>query len=513
MVRISIDSKKTIGTVSPELHSQFIEFLGDCIYGGIWVGPDSEIPNIRGIRKDAVEALKEAAPPVIRWPGGCYADTYHWRDGIGDPEKRPVTYNENFGTYEEDSNAFGTDEFMLLCELVGARPWLNVNMMTGTPAEMREWMEYCNRDAGTAAATERAENGHPLPYRAELWGIGNEMWGGGGNCTPESYIREYRRFASAAPSFVRLEDGRPVRGLQIRKILSGADGNKKRERVLWTKGVFEELAKFRTPPFDGMDLHFYNWNVPADLHSELVFDEAEWDSCIAGCLELEEVLQEQYGLIQEGLAGLPGPETDLFPFRKPHCDLIIGEWGNWHGAAFRNRPALYQQCCMRDAVTTALTLNLLQRNCDKVTMACAAQTFNVLNSLFLTDGDVLIRTPNFDVFRMYREERGGEAVEVKEAPEEKVFAQAVKKDGKLFVNLVNASMTEEKEVVLALSGYEAEASEILCSDDVHACNTKEKPDRVRRTAGTLPEKTPEGFAAKLPPASVQVLVFGEKEAE
>ena len=199
MSKIVVKCDTNSGYISPELHSQFIEFLGTCIYDGIWVGEDSEIPNYAGMRKDVVDALKVLEPPVIRWPGGCYADTYHWRDGIGEREKRPVTYNENFGTFEVDNNHFGTHEFMQFCEMLGAKPWLNVNLLSGSVSEMREWVEYCNRSEKTSLSMERAKNGSEEPFQVKFWGIGNESWDGGGKMTAQLYANEYRKFASSMP--------------------------------------------------------------------------------------------------------------------------------------------------------------------------------------------------------------------------------------------------------------------------------------------------------------------------
>ena len=232
-----ITFRKLIGEnyIYPELQGHFIEFLGSCIYDGIWVGEDSEIPNYHGIRKDLVDAFQKLHPPVIRWPGGCYADVYHWRNGIGPRENRPVTYNENFGTFETDPNQFGTHEMMEFCEMIGAKPWFNINMMTGSPAEMREWMEYCNRRESTTLTRERKVNGHEAPFQVEYWGIGNEVWDGGGKMTPQMYADEYRKFASSCPSF-----GPGDQAFPPKCIASGPDGNKPKERVVWTKDFFKE---------------------------------------------------------------------------------------------------------------------------------------------------------------------------------------------------------------------------------------------------------------------------------
>lgn len=296
MSTVKIDVQKKRGKISKELHSHFIEFLGGCIYDGLWVGEDSDIPNYDGLRKDAVDALRKLEPPVIRWPGGCYADTYHWRNGIGPREKRPITYNENFGTYELDSNQFGTHEFMKLCELVGAKPWLNINMMTGSSAEMREWMEYCNREEETSLVKERKANGAEKPFGVEYWGIGNEVWAGGGNMTAEGYADEYRKYATAFPNFISLENGGEPR-VAMKRIASGPDGNKPKERVEWTKRFFKALGNFRRPAIDGYDLHFYNWNLENFEQKETEFDEQDWNRVIRGCLELEEVILDRKSVV------------------------------------------------------------------------------------------------------------------------------------------------------------------------------------------------------------------------
>lgn len=502
---IRIDSEKKNGHINKELHGQFIEFLGSCIYDGIWVGEDSAIPNYGGMRKDAVDALKKLAPPVVRWPGGCYADTYHWKNGIGPREERPITYNENFGTYEPDSNQFGTHEFMKLCEMIGAKPWLNINMMTGSTEEMRDWMEYCNRKQETTLSLKRKENGADQPFDVELWGIGNEVWAGGGTMTAESYAAEYRKYAKAFPSFISLEGGETDQPA-MKRIASGPDGNKPQERVQWTKDFFKELGKYRRPEIDGYDLHFYNWNLGNLNLKEWEYSEEEWDSVISGCMELEEVIKEQADLIKEGIEALP-EEEGYFKREKPACDLIVGEWGNWHGAAFVNRPALFQQCTMRDAITTALTLDIFHRNCKDVKMACVAQTVNVLNSLILTEGETCIKTPNYDIFQMYKVHRDAEALDIV-SQEKKVHVFASVKDGKIYVNLVNTSMAEETDIQLSFSDLRKYSSgQVLESVDPHAFNTKENPDRIRVKDAEKPQEENGEFTVHMNAASVQVLCF------
>ncbi|MBT1175041.1 alpha-L-arabinofuranosidase [Bifidobacterium sp. LC6] len=476
---IIINPHQEIGSIDPKLHGQFIEFLGECIDEGLWVGEDSAIENEHGYRKATLDALRALKPPVIRWPGGCYADTYHWRDGIGPREHRATTFNENFATYELDDHAFGTDEFLRLCELIGAEPWININMLSGTVAEMKDWMEYCNREQPTDLARERAANGHEAPYGVKYWGIGNEVWAGGGTMTPSTYLDEYRRFASAMPSFTT-DVFAPS---PMYAIACGPDGNKPRERVKWTQDFFRGLAEYRQPRINGYDLHFYNWNVDNDADTPTEFDEAGWNKVIAGCLELEDILRDQWRLINDGLALINEPEVAM-DTKLTHVDLIIGEWGNWHKPAFYARPALKQQVTMRDAITTALTLDLLQRNCDKVTMACNAQTINVLNSLILTEGDATILTPNYDVFMMYQQHRGAVALDVPRADADDkdvyVFASKSVDGSELLINLTNAHMSDEATVTLVLpAGARVEQMRELAAADPHDCNTVDQPDLVR----------------------------------
>ncbi len=512
MDRILVHTEKEKGLIQPELHGQFIEFLGACIYDGIWVGEHSEIPNYDGLRKDVVDGLRELAPPIIRWPGGCYADTYHWRSGIGRKEERPITYNENFGTFEIDTNQFGTHEFMKLCRLVGAKPWLNINLLSGSAAEMRDWMEYCNRKETTTLAKEREENGSKEPFEVEYWGIGNEVWAGGGTMTAETYATEYRKYASAFPSFATAETMFQGPAF-LKRIASGPDGNKPMERVAWTKDFFGALAKYRQPVVDGYDLHFYNWNRKNTENRETEFDETQWYEVIHSCFELEEVIREQYELIREGLKGYPEAEG-FFRGAEPHCDLIVGEWGNWHASAFTNRPALNQQCTMRDAITTALTLDIFHHNCKLVSMACVAQTVNVLNSLFLTEGAKCLRTPNYDVFLMYKVHRGSSAVEIEQlqsGDQKEVYAFASVKDEIISVNLININNKQQKKLGLDF-GTEAEflEAEVLKGDEPNAYNTFEQPERVRKKKAKAPERDGSAYILSLPAASVSVYRFLRK---
>ncbi len=502
---VLINPVDTISVINPKLHGQFIEFLGQCIDGGIWVGEDSDIPNTKGYRNDTLEVLKEIAPPVLRWPGGCYADMYHWRNGVGPRDRRPVTFNENFGTFEREDNQFGTDEFLQLCEMIGAEPWININMLSGDIAEMKEWMEYCNRADDTTIARERAANGHPEPYNVKYWGIGNEVWAGGGTMTPSTYMDEYRRFSSAMPKFTKSV----FEASEMFPIASGPDTNKPRESVKWTEDIFKAISEYRQPPIKGYDIHFYNWNIVDPQDTPVDFTEEGWDRVITGCLELEDLIKVQSTLIKNGLKLVPEPEGAL-DSKLEHVDMVVGEWGNWHYSAFIAQPALKQQVTMRDAITTALSLDVLQRNCDKVLMACNAQTVNVLNSLVLSFGDGIVKTPNYDVFMMYKDQRGNTALNVpRQDPESGVyvFASQNPQTGEIAVNLTNASMNDAATIALTFpSQASIESITRLDAADVHDVNTIEDPDNVRAHAVT-DEIYPEAAVQNVivPAASITVL--------
>lgn len=512
--RVKIETQITEGYIHPELHGQFIEHLGACIDGGIWVGEASDIANSNGLREEVVLALRELEPPVLRWPGGCFADTYHWKDGIGPKDKRPVTFNANFGTNELEYNAFGTHEFMDLCSKIKAKPWLNMNLLSGTVEEMVSWAEYCNRPHTTNLATLRKENGATEPFNVTYWGIGNEAWAGGGFYTAEGYADAYRRYVSAFPSFP-VEEGINTlfpKCLPTKLIAVGPDGNKPIERVQWTTRFFKAMAEFRMPKMDAYDLHFYNWNSQNEAGTVTEFDEAGWYRLLDGALEIEEVLIEQYELINQYL-----PKGDKGPFSiEPKVDLIIGEWGNWH-AFEQGKPALWQQNTVRDMVSYALTLDVFHKHCDKVTMACLAQSVNVLGSLILTEGETTILTPTYYLFLLYKPHRGALKVHCETESELKysriskvmgIHSFASIKDGIVTVNIINTDMNEKNEVMLSLDcGGEWLESQVLTGEHPWDMNDKEHLNKVVPKAGVLPNKRGDDWCLEVAKASVTVLRF------
>jgi alpha-N-arabinofuranosidase len=318
--------------------------------------------------------------------------------------------------------------------------------------------------------------------------------------TPQTYLARYRDFATAMPRFT----GSVFETPDVYPIASGPDGNKPRERVAWTRDLFRALAEYRQPPIAGYDLHFYNWNIDHEDDTPTSFDRAGWDRVIAGAGELEQVIEEQSALIAEGLALIPEPESS-FDSRLSHVDLIVGEWGNWHRDAFVARPALRQQVTMRDAITTALSLDILQRHADTVSMACNAQTVNVLNALILTEDEHTVLTPNYDVFAMYRPHRGATALRVD--PEvDGVHAFASVDGDRLLVNLTNVAMTDEAEIELTFAGpVRLERIDRLSAEEPTQHNTVAEPDAVRRVSTPLDTPAAASHTLRLAPGSVNVL--------
>lgn len=504
---IVIDTNKKIDRIEPALHGQFIEHLGKCINGGLM--------SEEGIRQDIIDALARIEPPVVRWPGGCFADRYHWRDGIGDVKKRPINFNTNFGTNQLERNQFGTHEFMDFCSQIKAKPWININMLTGTIQEMVDWAEYCNRSAETTIGRKRKENGHESPFNVEFWGIGNEAWAGGGNYTAQGYANEYRKYASSFPSFPLEETSHLMfpELLPIKLIAVGPDGNKAIERVKWTTDFLKELQNYRLPPIYGYDLHFYNWNINEEAGTTTKFDETQWYTLLDGALEIETVIEEQYDLIKKNL---PNLEEDNPFIQESQVNLIIGEWGNWHPFDTK-QSALWQQNTVRDMISYALTLDIFHHHADKVKMACLAQTINVLGALILTQGDEVICTPTYYLFEMYKRHRGAQALDVEVASPilyenkkqvKQIHAFASLNGNQLFVNLINTNYKDPSDVGIL---FELEGqwicSTTLTSNEPSDCNTIKNKDLVKPRKGPIPHKENGKWTICLPKASVTVLTF------
>ncbi len=444
-------------TISRHIYGHFAEHLGRCIYEGIWVGEESTIPNTRGIRNDVVSALRRLSVPVLRWPGGCFADEYHWKDGIGPRQARPRMINTHWGGVVEN-NHFGTHEFMDLCEQIGAEPYVCGNVGSGTVQEMMEWVEYITSDADSPMANLRRRNGRESPWKLPYFGVGNEGWGCGGNMRPEFYADNYRRYNT----FVKNHSGN-----RIRRIACGsnaADYN-------WT----ETLMKMAGDQMDGLSLHWYT--VPTGdwqrKGSATEFGEGEWYSTFVQTVRMGELVTAHSDIM------------DRFDPQK-RVGMVVDEWGTWHDPEPGTNPAfLYQQNTLRDALAAAINLNIFNWHCDRVTMANIAQTINVLQAMVLTDRDRIVLTPTYHVFEMYKVHQGATLVPVElESPTYKIgdsvlpmLHASASRDaaGKVHLTLVNIDPTRPALVSTPLAPREA-TGRILTSAAMNAHNTFDAPN-------------------------------------
>ncbi|MFN8498962.1 MAG: alpha-L-arabinofuranosidase C-terminal domain-containing protein [Anaerolineae bacterium] len=464
---IDIILAEPIATINPNIYGHFSEHLGACIYNGAWVGEDSAIPHSGGLCNDVITALRRIRPPVMRWPGGCFADDYHWRDGIGPTSARPRRINIHWGDVVE-TNAFGTHEFIRYCEAIGAQPYIAANLGSGTPQEMRDWVEYCNFPDGTMLTDLRAANGAPAPFGVRYWGVGNEAWGCGGHFTPEDYATEYRRHAT----YLRDFGGQP-----LSLIACGPNGND----LEWTQRFFTKL--FDGAPgarrIHGYAAHYY-CNTPG---TALEFDDSGWYRLLEQAQGMETLITQQRALM------------DAFdPLRQ--IGLVVDEWGAWHQPTpGRNPKFLWQQNTLRDAMLAAITLDIFNRHADKVAMANIAQTINVLQALLLTENGRTVTTPTYHVFDLYQAHQGGQAVRVlfdtpdltyvSDGTTRRLFGlagSASLREQRLTLTVVNPRIGEPVETTVHLlgGGQVIEGREtVLAHSDIHAHNTFDAPDTVR----------------------------------
>jgi alpha-N-arabinofuranosidase len=441
MTRINIRRDQSAGTISRYIYGNFSEHLGHCIYGGIFVGKDSDIPNVNGIRTDVVEAMKAIHMPVLRWPGGCFADEYHWRDGIGPQEQRRNMVNTNWGGVTED-NSFGTHEFMELCSQVGCEPYITGNVGSGTAQEMSEWVEYLNSDGDSTVVRERRANGRQDSWGVKYWGVGNESWGCGGIMRPEYYADVYRRYQNFC---------RQYGSNKLYKIACGPNG----ADTNWTDVVMKNAAFC----MDGLSLHFYTipggWN---NKNKATEFTKDDYWETLAVASEMEQRVSEHAAIMDK-----------YDPDKR--VGLIVDEWGTWFEVEPGTNPGfLYQQNTMRDAMVAAVTLDIFNKHCDRVYMANIAQTVNVLQAIILTEGGKMVLTPTYYVFDLYQHHMDAKElaceVEAAQLGTEKfrvagVTASASEKDGFVTVTLSNLDPDKADEVVISLPGAAEVTGRIL----------------------------------------------------
>lgn len=495
--RVTVYPTAEIGTISSLLHGSFAEHLGSCVYGGLWVGRNSSIPNIEGFRKQAIDDLKALGIPVLRWPGGCFADDYHWRDGIGPVEKRPKTVNIHWGNYTED-NSFGTHEFIRLCRLIGAEPYLAANLGSGTPEEMRDWMEYCNYPSGSSLSDERAANGSPEPFNVRYWGIGNENWGCGGNMTPQYYADVYRRFRTYARAF---GETRPF------TIACGPSGND----VAWTRGFMESvIARGPGSLPNGWAMHFYSngRDVPTKFTVE------NMQAQLSSFAQMEEAIRIQRGLLDSYLSAIARRSTQGGPNRPtPAVHLIIDEWGVWDRMIPEEEKQygrLWMQSTVRSAVAAAMGLNVFHRQADKLYMCNIAQTVNVLQSVLLAHGNNCVKTTTYYAFELQKPHRDKISVrtETGDTSPLGISLSASRKDNELVVTFVNPKHDVHMKVNCSLAGTRAVSAraQLLHHPDYNACNTFENPNTV------VPKDHPvsaanERVQLELPPISIATAII------
>ena len=491
---VCVNADDAIALINPNIYGHFAEHLGHCIDDGIWVGPDSAIPNVRGIRTDVVEALRRMRAPVVRWPGGCFADDYHWRDGIGPRDRRPKRVNAHWGMGIED-NAFGTHEFIDFCRQIGAAPYVCGNVGSGAVAELRNWIEYCNYDGPSSLAEERQANGSPEPFQVKYWGIGNENWGCGGRMSPEHYAQQAKRYAA----FMY-----PFGGKQPYRIACGPSG----DDAEWTRRFFETLTGLRDGgrnclgAIDAFAAHYYCGTSGTATE----YSEAEWYELLRRALHMEPLIV-RHRAIMDGF----DPERRI--------GLIVDEWGTWHPVIEGTNPRfLRQQSTIRDALVAALTLDVFNRHADKVVMANIAQTVNVLQAMCLTDGPRMFCTPTGHVYEMYAVHQGAQSVRltVDAGPIEyelgngrdrlpSVAGSASVRNGEMAVSLVNTHASEAAEVRIEIRGADATVRDwrVLAAADIHDHNDFDTPGRVAPS-----RLEPPGAQVELPPASVSVVTYG-----
>ena len=477
-VKATLHADKPGAKINREIYGQFSEHLGSCIYGGLWVGENSPIPNIKGYRKDVFEALKALKIPVMRWPGGCFADDYHWMDGIGPKDQRPSLRNNNWGGTIED-NSFGTHEFLNLCEMLDCEPYISGNVGSGTVKEMAQWVEYMTSDGDTPMARLRRQNGRDKAWHVKYFGIGNEAWGCGGNMTPEYYSNEYRKYNTY------LRDQGQNRLYRIASGASDYDYN-------WTTVLMENIGR----QMQGISLHYYTcsgWE--GSKGSATKFDNDQYYWALGKCLEIEEVIKKHKAIMDE-----KDPKNTI--------GLLVDEWGTW----WDEEPGtisghLYQQNALRDAFVAALSLNVFHRHTDRVKMANIAQVVNVLQSMILTDQEGtghMVLTPTYHVFQMYtpfqeatylpidieseviavskeyfKEKEGAKDAGYRPCP--LLSASAAKtKDGSIVVSLTNVSLDQDKTVDIQLNGVDAKtvSGRILTSKNVADFNDFQHPNVV-----------------------------------
>ena len=486
-----LNADKGKDTINKNIYGHFAEHLGHCIYGGFYVGDSNKtIPHKDGVRLDIIEALKKLKVPVLRWPGGCFADTYHWRDGVGQKKQRPSMLNIWWGNVKED-NSFGTNEFLNMCELLGAEPYLSGNVGSGTPQEFADWIKYTTHPNESSPMTDlRQANGRPNPWKVKYWGLGNEAWGCGGNMKVEYYANIYRQFATFMTSWSNSD--------QLYRIASGASD----DDYHWTEVLMKEL-----PPamFDALGLHHYSVIDWGKKGPSTTFSEQEYFTTMKRALLMEELVTKHSAIM------------DKYDPQKKKA-LAVDEWGGWYDVEpGTNGAFLFQQNTMRDAMIAGCTLNIFNNHCDRVKMANLAQIINVLQAVILTKEEKMIVTPTYHVMEMYNVHQDATLLPVNLTSSDYQFgneklpavsASASKdKNGATHISLVNIDAAKAQDIVVNINGanYKSVTGRILTSGKIQDYNSFDNPGKIKPSnfAGAILKNST--LNVKIPPFSVVVL--------
>lgn len=487
-VTLQADSGKVV--INKHIYGHFSEHLGKCIYGGFYVGEsNTKIPHTKGVRNDVVDALKKLKIPNLRWPGGCFADTYHWKDGIGPKNKRPTIVNTWWGGVTED-NSFGTHDFLDMCELLGAEPYLSGNVGSGTVQELSEWVQYVSFDGISPMSKLRKENGREKPWTVRYWGIGNEAWGCGGNMRPEYYANIYRQYAT----FMTGWDNNN----KIFRIASGANSSD----YNWTEVLMRDIPHNM---LEGVGVHHYSVIDWSKKGSASEFSEQQYFTIMQRALKMEELVTKHAAIM------------DKYDPKK-RVAMVVDEWGGWYDVEPGTNPGfLYQQNTMRDAMIAGVTLNIFNNHADRVRMANLAQTINVLQAVILTNEEKILLTPTYHVMEMYNVHQDATLLPVKIKTNdytlngEKLPAVSVSasrdKNGVTHISLVNIDGKNVQDVTVDIKGakYTAVTGRVLSSPKIQDHNTFETPDKVKPAAFKGATLSAGKLNVKVPAFSVVVL--------
>jgi alpha-N-arabinofuranosidase len=490
---VSLDAGEAKFVISKHIYGHFAEHLGNCIYNGFYVGENNKtIPNTDGIRNDIIDALKKLKVPNLRWPGGCFADTYHWKDGVGPKNKRPEIVNRWWGGVTED-NSFGTHDFLNMCERIGAQPYMAGNVGSGTVQELTDWLQYVNFDGKASPMSKwRVQNGREKPWNVKIWGVGNEVWGCGGNMKPEYYANIYKQYATFMTDWTN--------GDSLFRVASGANV----DDYNWTEVLMRDIPHNM---LEGVALHHYSFVKWSEKGSATDYSEQQYFATMKTALRMDELVTKHIAIM------------DKYDARKKIA-LVVDEWGGWYNVEPGTNPGfLYQQNTMRDAMIAGVTLNVFHKHCERVKMANLAQAVNVLQSVILTSKEKMILTPTYHVMEMYNVHQDATMIPVKIISNdytlgtEKLPAVSVSaskdKNGVTHISLVNIDAAKSQDIAVAINGaaFNAVTGRILTAKKLQDYNSFDEPGKIQPAVFNNAKLSGNSLQVTLPPFSVVVLTL------